>query len=368
MYLVLAVAPATWYGEMDTDTDGSLLIKDCIMDDRDDLLFLQVWGGTNTIAAALRSIEEEYKDTDQWEDVYNKVCSKIQIWIDLDQDNTLNDYILPNWPDIPIIVSYDQFWAFGYPWKNLIPEEYQKYFEEDFMDENIANDKNPLAEIYYNNLNSPEAESMGHTGLNFLSEGDTPNFFYILDNGLRSYEDPTYGGWAGRFDKVFPSQSGKGIYTNGTLVGGLWSEASDDGDRYKPVYRWIDDFQNEFAARMEWCTASYEEANHEPVIQIEEGIDLTAAKGGTITLTPKTYDPDGDNVSVTSWQYGDADTYGGDVEITEGENGQISFVVPDDAKSGDTIHIIFEAQDDYKLPITRYQRVIVTVMDESGAK
>ena len=53
-------------GEMDTDTEGSLLIKECIMDEREDLLFLQVWGGTNTIAAALRSIEEEYKDTDQW--------------------------------------------------------------------------------------------------------------------------------------------------------------------------------------------------------------------------------------------------------------------------------------------------------------
>ena len=355
-------------GEMDTDTEGSLLIKECIMDDRDDLLFLQVWGGTNTIAAALRSIEEEYKDTDQWEDVYNKVCSKVQIWIDLDQDDTLNDYILPNWPDIPIIVSYNQFWAFGYPWESLIPEEYQQYFEEDFMVEYIANDSNPLAEIYYNNLLSPEAEATGHTDLSFLSEGDTPNFFYILDNGLRSYEDPSYGGWAGRFEKVVPSLSGEGIYTNGTLLGGLWSEASDDGDLYKPLYRWIDDFQNEFAARMEWCTASYEEANHEPVIQIEEGIDLTAAKGETITLTPQTYDPDGDTITVTSWQYGDADTYGGDVEITEGENGQISFVVPDDAKIGDTIHIIFEAQDDYELPITRYQRVIVTVADDASAE
>ena len=68
-------------------------------------------------------------------------------------------------------------------------------------------------------------------------------------------------------------------------------------------------------------------------------------------------------VTVSFWQYGDADTYGGDVELIPGEGDQVSFVVPEDAKIGDTIHIIVEAQDDYELPITRYQRAIITVAD-----
>ena len=327
-------------GEMDTDTEGSLLIKECIMDEREDLLFLQVWGGTNTIAAALRSIEEEYKDTDQWEEVYEKVCNKVQIWIDLDQDDTLNDYILPNWPDIPIIVSYDQFWAFGYFWDQLVPEEYHQYLTSDFMAKYIANEDNPLSTIYYENLGGENGS------LNFLSEGDTPNFFYILDNGLRSAENPAYGGWAGRFAKVTPGFMESGIYTTGKLLGGLWNETYDDGDRFKPVYRWMDDFQNEFAARMEWTYASYEEANHEPVVTLAEGIDISAQRGETVTLTAQTSDPDGDVVTVSFWQYGDADTYGGDVELIPGEGDQVSFVVPEDAKIGDTIHIIVEAQDD----------------------
>jgi predicted aldo/keto reductase-like oxidoreductase len=36
----------------------------------------------------------------------------------------------------------------------------------------------------------------------FISEGDSPAFLYALDNGLRSYEHPSYGGWGGRFYKV----------------------------------------------------------------------------------------------------------------------------------------------------------------------
>lgn len=52
------------------------------------------------------------------------------------------------------------------------------------------------------------------------------------------------------------------------------------------------------------------------------------------------------------------------MELTEGESNQISFVVPEDAKIGNTIHIIVEAEDsDEYAPITRYQRVIVTVAD-----
>lgn len=354
-------------GEMDTDTEGSMRIKECIMDDRTDPLYVQVWGGTNTLAAALRSIEEEYKDTDQWQDIYTKVCNKVRVWIDLDQDDTYEKYISQNWPDLSVVMSYLQFGGFAYFWEKDIPESMLPYFQSDFMSKYIANDSNALSQIYYNNLKSPEAEaaraSMGMTDetFNFLSEGDTPNFFYMLDNGLRSEEDPSYGGWAGRFIKAH------GIFSTQLPLGNLWVDTTDDGDLYKPVYRWADDFQNEFAARMKWCTEDYANANHEPKVSIEEGNDLTAGRGDTITLTADVSDPDNDKVSTTFWQYGDADTYGGDVELKASGDNKVEFTVPEDAKIGDTIHIIVEAQDDDELPITRYQRVIVTVADPSAA-
>ena len=47
-------------GEMEKNTEGSDFIKAKLLDDDMTPLYLQVWGGTNTIARALKSIEEEY--------------------------------------------------------------------------------------------------------------------------------------------------------------------------------------------------------------------------------------------------------------------------------------------------------------------
>ena len=49
--------------------------------------------------------------------------------------------------------------------------------------------------------------------------------------------------------------------------------------------------------------------------------------------------------------------------MTTAETNQVAFTVPEKAKIGDTIHIIADAQDDGELPISRYQRVIVTVVN-----
>jgi hypothetical protein len=38
-----------------------------------------------------------------------------------------------------------------------------------------------------------------------------------------------------------------------------------------------------------------------------------------------------------------------------------AFSIPKDAAKGQTIHVICEATDSGRLPLTRYQRVVVTV-------
>ena len=45
---------------MDRDTPGSDLIKELLLDHDRRPLYLQAWGGTNTIARALKSIEDQY--------------------------------------------------------------------------------------------------------------------------------------------------------------------------------------------------------------------------------------------------------------------------------------------------------------------
>lgn len=363
-------------GEMDTNTEGSELIKSCILDDEEGSLFLQVWGGTNTIAAALRSIEDNYKNTDRWKDIYDKVCRKIFIFLDLDQDNTLNDYILPNWPGVKIIASYSQFAAFAYGWNDCAPKEYTRTFTRGWMEENIYG-KGPLAD-YYQSLTTGEEAAYYHTlglftGLSpgtFLSEGDSINFLHILDVGLRQTEDPSYGGWGGRFAPVNSLVFGNAM----PMLTNLYSDTYDDGNIHKPLYRWIEAIQNDFAARMSWCIEPKENANHAPVLSVIEGNDFRGAPGSTVTFTASATDPDGDNVSISFWQYDEADTYAGSVKIVNSGNGKVTFTIPEDARTGtriipgDTIHIILEGKDDGVNPITRYQRVIVNVAEEETAE
>ena len=224
-------------GEMDADTEGSTLIRSCILDDQEGSLYLQVWGGTNTIAAALRSIEEEYTNTDEWEEIYSKVCSKIFVFLDLDQDNTLNDYILPNWPGVKVIASYNQFGAFAYGWNDHAPIEYTRTFTHTWMEENIYG-KGPLADFYQRLTTSEEAASYYTLGLftgwapgNFLSEGDSINYLHILDVGLRQSEDPSYGGWGGRFAAVKKELFGNAA----SMLSNLYHDTRDDGNIYRPL-------------------------------------------------------------------------------------------------------------------------------------
>jgi hypothetical protein len=81
-----------------------------------------------------------------------------------------------------------------------------------------------------------------------------------------------------------------------------------------------------------------------------------------VSLSAKgTTDPDGDELTYRWWQYKEADTYNGTVEIRNAKQQDASFTVPGDASNGETIHIICEIMDSGTPPLTRYQRVVVEV-------
>ena len=88
--------------------------------------------------------------------------------------------------------------------------------------------------------------------------------------------------------------------------------------------------------------------------------DQTAAPGDEITLHAEASDPDGDAVAFTWSEFSDADTYEGDAQIS-GTDSEITFKIPDDAKSGDTIHVLLTGTDDGEHNLSRYQRVIIKV-------
>ena len=147
-----------------------------------------------------------------------------------------------------------------------------------------------------------------------------------------------------------------------SLREGTTTTAEQRREYFKPMWRWTDALQNDFAARADWCVKSYEEANHPPVVVLGHAADLKVRPGATVELSARgTSDPDGDELEYRWWQYREAGSYDGTIEIRDAGKQDASFTVPGDAGKGKTIHIICEVTDTGTPPLTRYQRVVVEI-------
>ena len=405
-------------GEMEQPTEGSELIREKILDDDPRTLYLQVWGGTNTIARALRDIQEAYQDSEEWPALHKKITEKIVITACGEQDPTYREYIAENWPGIQFVKTL-QMGSYAYPWF-LMPEgESKDTLRAAFMKSEILNGKSALAGGYCTWLDGNYYEGEGDPGqfgtnkklaetpppwmgggdkpqpLDFLSEGDSPTFFLLFDWGFRTLEDFSFGGIAGRYEKVKDQYNSKGEALN------VWDVAKDAyTDREgnvtvtESMWPYVADIQRSFAARVDWCAAaSFEEAEHAPRLSVREGVDITAAPGEQVTLHAKA-EPSGRPAeelraeavtsekpaeelrteaeekdpgvrredTAVSWRiYSEASaSCAKDIALKEEQEG-VSLIIPENAKTGDRIHVIVKAQAAGKHKLTYYQQVIITV-------
>jgi len=91
----------------------------------------------------------------------------------------------------------------------------------------------------------------------FVSEGDSPAFFYLLDRGLRGMEDPSYGSWAGRFGSGGrTADASRDVYRN-TAYDYNPNKANNQRETQYCLTRWINDIQSEFGARADWRYTPY---------------------------------------------------------------------------------------------------------------
>jgi hypothetical protein len=88
-----------------------------------------------------------------------------------------------------------------------------------------------------------------------------------------------------------------------------------------------------------------------------------ASAGETIRLNGNIMDPDKDDVTIRWWQFA-VGSYPKQVTISDPTALQTQILIPNDAKPGQTIHIILEATDNGKPALTRYQRVVITIRDK----
>lgn len=349
-------------GEYQERTEGARWIASVLLDEKKSQpVWIQAWGGCNTIARALKIIQEDHPER------MEEVARKMRLFLIWEQDQTYQEYIRPQWEsyDIPTIIS-DQFDCMAYIWPKVLPEPTQEYFVEDWMKQHILQGHGPLCEAY----EAPNGS--------FHAEGDTPAFLHTIPNGLRSNESPGWGGWGGRYVKVRhdvwldPPPGPEWQHPTGRwTIDNSWSKQLENvqspeekqiRERYfKPIWRWLDDVQNDFAARADWCVKDFESANHHPDVRLSNRkLDRTAEPGEVVLLdaTPS-QDPDGDPLQFRWWHYPEAGTYSGDL-LAETEGPVRRVRLPADMVPGETIHLICEVTDAGSPPLTRYLRVVIT--------
>lgn len=351
-------------GEMDEVTPGSEHIVNVLLDKSDIRpIWIQAWGGPNTLARALKTIEEKHPDR------MAEVAAKMRFFFIWEQDDTYQKYILPKWGKYSIMtIISDQFEAIAYRWKKAQPHNLQHFFEASWMKNNILENHGPLCKLY-----------KSHRSGEFRSEGDSPAFMHQIPVGLRNLNNPDWGGWGGRYVRVrsntwldpapyegFKHPEGKWHDANGWGINALRNKIKSTAEQrekyFKPIWRWSSAFQNDFAARADWCVKTYEEANHAPIVRMKGPLDISARPGKRIKLNAsKSKDPDGDNLRFCWWQYKEAGSYGGNVKINDNSSPVVSLIVPADAKSGESIHIICEVADEGTPSMTRYQRIIINI-------
>jgi hypothetical protein len=353
------------------DSQGSEWIIKTLEDDDPRPLWICVWGGANTLAQALYKIRQTKTDTEA-----RNLVSKLRVYTISDQDDS-GIWMRKNFPYLFYIVSPGGYgnstWsAINTAVKGINNET----ISNRWLAENIQQGHGPLGALY------PDVA--------YGMEGDTPTFLFIIPNGLNDPEHPDYGGWGGRYELYQPEYSSldtKG-FTGGVPVDpeprAIWTNASD---KYVPyihnetgrtvkndtvvfnnnkatLFRWRDDFQNDFAARMDWCTKEYREANHPPVPSLVHPDYITVKSGeGFVLDAGGTSDPDGDNLSYLWLHYSEAGTYNKPVPFSYAENlYRIPYIKAPVVDKPETTHFILKVTDKGNPPLTRYRRVIVNIL------
>lgn len=333
-------------------------------------LWIAVWGGPNTLAQALYKLQATRSAGE-----LARLLAKLRVHTISDQDDS-GAWIRRTFPRLFYIVSPGGYSKGTWGGIMQVVEGIDnRTISNAWLAANIQQDHGPLGAEY------PDVA--------YGMEGDTPSFLALIPNGLNEPEHPQWGGWGGRYELYTPSLDNLDPdgFTGGVPVEAetrpIWTNADDELAPYLAneygravvrskatfkdfrvtLWRWRDDFQNDFAARMAWTTQPREHANHPPVPILAHARQLTVKSGQRFMLDATgTHDPDGDSVSYLWFQYPQAGTPDTPLRIDGAENLRHISVIAPEITSPQTAHMILRVTDKGTPPLSRYQRVIVTVV------
>lgn len=321
-------------GEGNDSPGSSLIIR--IADESDDRpVWVQAWGGGNTLAQAIWRVQKERSEED-----LKAFLEKTRLYTITDQDRG----------------SRDPFDTSSHYWM-------RQEFEKDLVfiwDECAWKFQNGTGKSNWDEY-ATHIQGHGHLGriypkYRYGVEGDTPAFLYILPVGLNDPNDPSQGSWGGYFEWAKGPDPKTFAYTNHQRPAyGICRRLEEHF--YQATF-------NNFAARMDWARDGG--GNRNPVVAIngDEGMDiLTLAPSAGTTVTTVTLDasasrdPDGDDLTFKWWVISGPGTYKGDIKIANSNSSRATVEIPEDS-AGKTFHVICEVTDDGTHNLTSYRRLI----------
>ena len=344
------------------DSEGSEWIIKALKKDDTRPLWILAWGGPNCLAQALWKLEQSATP----EELASYV-KKLRVYTISDQDDS-GPWMRRKFTDLFYICTpgYAHEGREGYhfaTWSGISGDTFHGRFpggnrvviSKEWIRENIQEEHGSLGEEY------PDVA--------YLMEGDTPSFLYMINNGLGSSEHPNYGSWGGRYEYYTPPTQ---LYFFEPETRPLWTNAVDevysDVDQqyhtgnHATIWRWREAFQNDFAARMDWCTRVYDEANHPPVPALAHEQLIETTEGENVILKAEgCSDPDGDALSYQWIYYREAGNSVYWLSLENEDKAEASFKAPSMGIPQE-MHFILEVTDDGAPALTRYKRVIVKVI------
>ncbi|MFD2936245.1 DUF1593 domain-containing protein [Spirosoma flavum] len=345
------------------DSEGSDWIIKTLEKADDRPLWIPVWGGTNTLAQALWKIQKSRTPQNA-----EKLYHKLRVYTISDQDDS-GPWIRKTFPTIFFICSpgYTYGQATWLGMTMAAAGANSEVISTSWLAKHIQQGHGLLGAAY------PDVA--------YGMEGDTPAFLGLIPNGLNDPEHPDFGGWGGRYTFYTPTLSTapdrfarpnwpvteaetRPLWTN--AVDSVYSVVEKSGSRsiQATIWRWREEFQNDFAARIDWTTKPYAAANHPPVPALAHPVRFTVKSGESFHLNADgTSDPDGDSMSYLWFQYPEAGTYPGIVSFRPYAANLYDLpVTAPVVSSSQTIHFILKVTDKGTPALTRYKRVIVTVV------
>jgi hypothetical protein len=349
------------------DSEGSEWIIKVLENSDERPLYISVWGGANTLAQALYKIQKTKSKPEA-----QKLIAKLRVYTISDQDDS-GIWMRKNFPDLFYIVSPGDYYATA-TWSAINDAADgldNTTISNAWLAKNIQQGHGPLG--------------LAYPDVSWGMEGDTPSWLLLIPNGINEPEHPEWGGWGGRYELYKPDFSLQRKGTSGVPSEPesrkIWTNADDSYTPYvyngfgravkkdaiklqnnhATIIRWWDDFQNDFAARMDWCTKSYQEANHPPVPVLAHPAQITVKSGERIHLDATgTTDPDNDHLSYLWFNYPEAGTYRTQIDIIP-ENAYQAYITAPEVKKPETVHFILKVMDKGEPQLSAYKRIIVTI-------